>query len=387
MVFRRRSGRKAFEKLDPETRAITFYAEDGGSWPHLEPIVSELTGRLGRTVCYLTSSPEDPVLTRADPNLVPIEIGEGFGRSYLFQTMDAGVVVATVPRLGIPVLPRSRRAAELGMTYVYVFHSMVSTHMIYDADGFDHYDTVLCVGPHMAAEIRGREAAAGLPAKELLEHGYGRLDSIIARALDAPAAPGHDPGTVLIAPSWGPHCLFETCGPEIVAGLLDAGFEVIARPHPMTDKHTPEAITALRDRFGANSAFVLDQDMASQATLQRADLMVSDWSGAALEYAFGLERPVLFVDTPRKVNNPAYEQLGIEPFEATVRERIGEVVGLDDLGSIPTRVGSMISSIDTYREQIVAARAAAIFNVGTSGRVGAEIIAAKADAYLGARAR
>ena len=32
--------------------------------------------------------------------------------------------------------------------------------------------------------------------------------------------------------------------------------------------------------------------------------MVSDWSGVAMEFAFGLERPVLFIDVPRKTNNP-----------------------------------------------------------------------------------
>ena len=383
MAFTRRSGRKAFEKLDRATRAITFYAEDGGSWPHFEPIIAELTGRLGRTVCYLTSSAEDPVLGRDDPHLVAIDIGEGLGRSYLFQTMEAGIVVATVPRLGIKVLPRSRRAAELGMRYVYVFHSMVSTHMIYDADGFDHYDTILCVGPHMAPEIRRREQLAGLPAKELLDHGYGRLDSILGAAGRVPARAPDEPACVLVAPSWGPHCIFESCGPEVVGGLLDAGYEVVARPHPMTQKHTPEAIAALRRQFGADPRFVLDEDMASQATLQRADVMVSDWSGAALEYAFGLERPVIFVDVARKVNNPEYAALGIEPFEATVRSRIGEIVSPDDLGSLPKCVDAMVASAGRYRDEIVAARSEAISNVGDSGRVAAEIIAAKADAYLG----
>ena len=58
-----------------------------------------------------------------------------------------------------------------------------------------------------------------------------------------------------------------------------------------------------------------------------ADLMISDWSGAALEYAFGIERPVLFLDVARKINNPRYVDLGIEPIEARMREQIGAVDG------------------------------------------------------------
>ena len=55
-LFGRKTGRKAFEKLDPDARAITFYAEDDTSWPHFEPIIADLTERLRHTVCYLTSS-------------------------------------------------------------------------------------------------------------------------------------------------------------------------------------------------------------------------------------------------------------------------------------------------------------------------------------------
>jgi YidC/Oxa1 family membrane protein insertase len=382
-LFGRKNGRKGYQKLDAATRAITFYAEDGGSWPHFEPILRELTGPLDREVCYLTSSEQDPILERDDPRIHAFEIGEGFGRAYLFQTMETGVLVATVPQLGISVLPRSKRAADLGTDYVYVFHSMASTHMIYEPDGFDHYDTVCCVGPYMVDEIRRREELEGLPAKELVEHGYGRLDAIIDAAASRPRRePVSDPPIVLVAPSWGPTCIVETCGEPLVRTLLDAGYEVILRPHPETAKRTPHAIPALTDAFGSHPRFTLDTGIAGQESLHRSDLMVSDWSGAALEYAFGLERPVLFVDVPRKVNNPDYETLGIVPFEVTVRDQIGRIVAPDRMGDVPTLVDEMVRGADDYRERIRAARSDNVFNVGTSGKVGAELIASKADAYL-----
>ena len=114
--------------------------------------------------------------------------------------------------------------------------------MIYEPDGFDHYDTVCCVGPYMVDEIRRREEMYGLPAKELVEHGYGRLDAILESAATPPAlCAASGPPVVLIAPSWGPTCIFETCGEQLVRVLLDAGYEVIARPHPMTDEEDARA--------------------------------------------------------------------------------------------------------------------------------------------------
>jgi YidC/Oxa1 family membrane protein insertase len=380
--FGRKAGRKAFERLDPAARAITFYAEDDTSWPHFEPIVRELTGTMGREICYLTSSADDPVLEGRDSRVRAFEIGEGMGRAYLFRTMEVGVLVATVPRLGISILPRSRRAAEIGTRYVHVFHSMVSTHMIYDADGFDHYDTVCCVGPYMIDEIRRREETYGLPPKELVEHGYGRLDAILESAARRAPPPRADPPVVLVAPSWGPTCIFETCGEQLVRVLLDAGYEVIARPHPMTTKRTPGAIHALTRAFADHPRFTLDTDIAGHDSLHRCHLMVSDWSGVALEYAFGLVRPVLFVDLPRKVNNPEYERLGIEPIEASIRDKVGRLVAADRLDQVPALAKGLLQGGSEFSDSIREAREHNIFNVGRSGRVAAEVIAAKADAYL-----
>jgi len=377
----RPSGRKAYEKLPLAERVLTFYAEDGGSWPHFAPIVDALLAR-GERICYLTSSDTDPVLELERPGLSAFAIGEGVGRAFLFQTMETGVVVATVPQLGISVLPRSRHAQALGTQYVYVFHSMASTHMIYEPDGFDHYDTVLCVGPYMHDEIRAREASAGLPAKELLDHGYGRLDTIRTQvaALERTPTDATSP-TVLVAPSWGPTCIFETVGVPLVQALLDAGCGVIARPHPMTAKRTPRAIADLEAAFGAHPDVTIDRDIAATESLRLADLMVSDWSGAALEYAFGFERPVLFIDVDRKVNNPDYEALGITPFEVAVRDQVGGVIAPDALDAIGPAVHRLIAEADSWPERLAAIRDANIANVGRSGAVAAEIIAEKTGAF------
>ena len=68
--------------------------------------------------------------------------------------------------------------------------------------------------------------------------------------------------------------------------------------------------------------------VSKQDSLHSSDIMISDWSGVAIEYAFGLRKPVFFIDTKRKVNNPDYLELEIEPLELTIREKIGKVVDI-----------------------------------------------------------
>jgi hypothetical protein len=202
-----------------------------------------------------------------------------------------------------------------------------------------------------------------------------------AKLTDAQRAPNEQP-LVVVAPSWGPHCLFESCGEAVVEALLATGAAVIARPHPMTRKHTGASIDKLAERFAGDPNFSLEENVASQDSLQRADLMVSDWSGAALEFAFGTERPVLFIDVPRKINNPGYEELGIDPFEATVREQIGKVVAPDNAEQIAGAVAELVGDRDGWVGSIRSAREANIYNVGRSGAVAADVIAEKADRYL-----
>ena len=363
-----------FRALPEGARSIVFYAEDAASWVHFEPIVRHLTGPLGLEICYLTSSPDDPILEREDAGIRAFCVGQRILRTWLFMDLKADVMVMTMPDLETFQVKRSRTHP---VHYVYVFHSMMSSHMIYRQGAFDHYDTVLAVGPHHLREIRATEKAYGLPAKHLVEHGYGRLDTILAARGahgDKKAAEGEAETRVLIAPSWAPEGLLEGWGVELVEILLAGGYHVTVRPHPMTFKKWPQVrrdLEKLRDR----PRYVLETDVASQESLHRSDIMISDWSGAALEYAFGLERPVLFVDVLKKVRNPEYEKIDCDPLEVTIRDRIGEVVAPEDLDRIGDSIDRLCADPAAFRERLREAREGSVYNVARSGAVGAEAIA------------
>ena len=87
--------------------------------------------------------------------------------------------------------------------------------------------------------------------------------------------------------------------------------------------------------------------------------MISDWSGAAFEYAFGLERPVIFIDLPR----------------VAIRSKIGLVVSTDRLENIPKQIEELCSNPDSYKRQIRKIRSESVYNVGSSGAAGATYIA------------
>ena len=137
-------------------------------------MVDALAGTYDGGVGYLTSDPADPLLTDPPAHVHGYFVGRGAVRTHVLNNLRAGVVAMTMPDLGTLYVKRSAHVGH----YAYIHHSPVSMHMIYREDAFDHFDSILCVGPHHPVEVRERESLAGLPAKQLFEHGYGPFDAL-----------------------------------------------------------------------------------------------------------------------------------------------------------------------------------------------------------------
>jgi hypothetical protein len=190
---------RRFRRLTPAQRRIVFYSEDAAGSVHLEPIARYLGEAMGREVAYLSSSERDPVLKRPPKGVIPFWIGEGMVRTSLFIGLDAGVMVMTMPDLETYHIKRSRAHP---VHYAYVFHSIVSTHMIYRPHAFDHYDTILCVGPHHVAEIRATEKRYGLKAEGTCRARLWAAGRVAERA----APPGVQSGFVKAGRITGADC-------------------------------------------------------------------------------------------------------------------------------------------------------------------------------------
>lgn len=354
---------RRFRKLPRDKKNIVFYSEGGAYLKYLGGIMTELAGKGGHGLCYVTSDPADPMLETAPVGIDVFYIGTGGALITFFQTLGADVLVMSMPDLENFHVKRSVNPVR----YVYIHHSLVSSHMIYRTGAFNHFDVIFCAGPHHAEETRQWEQAHELSPKQLVEHGYAPLDELMKLKPDDYTAPVSGDGlNVLIAPSWGPEGLLEIHGEKIVSVLLDAGHTVTVRPHPRTGQLWPQVISSLKKTFSGNPAFSLEVSVPFYDSLLAADVMVSDWSGAALEFAFGLERPVLFVDVPRKVNNPDYKTIAAIPIEVGIREKIGAVLADDDIDAAPDALENLMANRDETAKRICAAREGAVFNIGQS---------------------
>lgn len=372
---------REFQRLPDDQRNIVFYAESGQDWHHLQPLIERLAGEQQRAVCYISSDPTDPGLDCKVARLRTFCIRTDPVRILLFQFLRADVLVLTMMDLGNLDLKRSIHPVH----YVYVFHSLTSTHMVDNANAYDHYDTLLCAGPHQMREIRRREAVAGLPAKQLIEHGYHRLDMLMTVSEQRGPCPPGNPPTLLLAPTWGEQSILNICGEQLVEILLEAGLNVVLRPHYETVKRHASVVEGLLRRFGAHPRLHYIDRMAESGSLFDSDLLITDWSGIAIEFALGLARPVLFVDVPRRARNPDYADLGLAPVEVTIRTQLGRIVSPEQLAQMPGHIQALLANPESFRERIRRLRHDYVFNIGRSAVVGAEAVAAIADARAAAR--
>jgi YidC/Oxa1 family membrane protein insertase len=356
---------------DQEMQNILFYTSQAQYISYYDGLLDQLVGPAQKKVIYLSSDRDDSIFNDNRQNVFPYY--SEILLPFVFPAIDSSIVITTVPDLHQYKLKRSFS----GTNYVYMFHSLVSTHMMYRSGAFDYYDTIFCVGPHHLEEIRRVESLNNLRPKTLHEVGYCRLEKIY-RDHQEYIHNGYNSDRssklVLVAPGWQDANILNTCAEELIKSLLAEGFHVVLRPHPMTIAKSPDLIDKYREAFSDANGFRLDTEITSEKYIHDADVMICDWSGVALEYAFGTERPVLFIDLPRKVYNPEYEKLGMVPLEVRIRNRIGKSISPDHAQNVGKLVSEFLDHEQEYREQIVSVRQDNIYNFGNSSKVGMDII-------------
>lgn len=357
-----------------QERPLVVYSEGATYRPHLGPIAEEYAAR-GYPVAYVTSEIVDAQEPFISSNIFPFFIGKGVRRTWFFQTVDCDVFLTTMPDLHQLHLKRSIHPVH----YVYTQHSLSSLHMVYREGAFDSYDTIFAAGPHHVQEVRALEKIRGTKPKNIVEQGYVHLDDLtraakkqvrLAESANVPAGKK----TVLVAPSWGSQGLIENHGESTVRSLLDSGFHVIFRPHPRTIQLSPRTVSVVTNAFSGNFWFEFDSAPSPMSAYQRSDVLVTSWSGAAFEYAIAFGKPFVHVDVPRKVRNPNYREVPLEPFEVEHRGSFGESVPEEVVPELGSYLSKFLENVEHAPKKSRHGKRPGIFSADEGARVAADYL-------------
>ena len=353
---------------------IVFYSEGSGFYKYFRGAIEYLLMNSDVTIHYITNDPDDQVfeIAKEYPRISPYYIGEKRAIT-LMMKMDADVVVTTLEDLDTFYIKRSYVRKDI--EYVFMFHHMMSCHLTPTKTAYDSYDTLLCIGPHQVAEVRRAEELYKLPAKNLVEAGYDLIDEEIANyeSLEKQEDGKH---TVLIAPSWQEGNVLDSCFEGLMKGLIDKGWRVIVRPHPEYTKRFRARWEALQARYAdvPESELYFEKDFSSNETIWTSDVLITDWSSVACEFSFSTLKPCIFVDTPMKVGNPYWKELGIEPTDITLRNRVGVSFAPENAERIGETIEDMFANWPKWQERIEQVRRGFIFNIGHGGEAAGEYL-------------
>ena len=250
---------------------------------------------------------------------------------------------------------------------------MFSTHSYLRKDALDNYDTIFCVGPHHVNEIMMTEKKYNLKPKKLVKYGFGRLDTLLKKKQEF-THKKNDERLILVTPSYGKDNLLEKCGIKLISELIENGYKILLRPHFRIIRDSPELINSIKKEFSGNSNFTLHDGIIPFEKFQNSICLISDWSGISFEYAFTHEKPIIFIDVPKKEFNPEATKFLDLPIEIETREKIGKVVSPNNIKQISGILEEIINDQGKNQEQINDVRKNIVFNLGKSSDVGIENI-------------
>ncbi len=365
---------KRFESLEQKERKIVFYSENKNSMFIFESLINELINVHNYNICYVTSSKDEPILNTTNKKIKTFCIGEGIARTKFFLNLQTDILIMTMPDLETFHIKRSK---VYPVHYVYLFHAMVSTHLVYQKNAFDHFDSIFCVGKYQIDEIRSAEKIYNLKPKNLVRCGYSHLDDLLKKytiKINEIKEMKNSQTQILLAPSWSKDGLFETIIEDVIDVLLQNEYKVVLRPHPMSLKSSPKKIESIERKFSSNNNFRLEIDFPNFDSFLVSDVMISDWSGVALEFAFVFEKPVLYIDVPKKIRNPDFHDIPEIPIEISIRDKIGKIILPSNIDQIPTEIENLKEKSSEIKEVIRTIRNEKIFNIGNSEKGAAKSV-------------
>ena len=283
------SGGKTDKLINDKVIPYVIFSESKKYWIVFHSICDEFEKRK-IPVVYYACSKDDPVFTQNYVYIKPEFIGEGNKAFAKLNFLKADTLLATTPGLDVYQWKRSKNVKR----YIHVPHS-VDDLSSYRMFGLDHYDVVLANGSNQPECLHKLEAMRNQKPKDIPIVGCPYMDEL-NKKLEAAGQKKivNEKTVVLVAPSWGPNSILTKFGEKFLTAITKTDFEIIVRPHPQSLKSEKELLDSLMEKF-PNVEWNFDND--NFEVLNKADILISDFSGVIFDFTFVFNKPIIYADT------------------------------------------------------------------------------------------
>ena len=338
---------KKFLLTNKTYKNIVFYSE-GEDYDHFYKPYFDSCLKNKIKFCYVSSSKNIPFKNNEYSKF--FYIGSSFVRTLFFFSLECKNLITTMPDLENFFLKKSNACSN----YIYFFHSMFSMNIIYNQKAFSHYDTIICANKIHASEVKDYEFS-NLKVK-FLNLGYPKIDEINKSSNNQ--IKSNLINSILIAPSWGNENENFKTYEKLILELLELGFLVNFRPHPMSLKYYKKVLDKMYLNLNKYKNFSFSHDKNNLNDYLKNDLIISDWSGSAIEFALATKKRCIFLETKQKIRNKNFrDSENFKSLEIIFKTEFAESFNLKNLKIILKKINcheylqQYEKKIDIFREK------------------------------------
>ena len=315
------------KKIKPK---FVFYSEKKSYQKYAQPIIEVLSSQYPNQVYYFSSDKSDKFENK---NVKNFYISNLFLGTF-FNPVKAENMFLTVTDLGNHFIKKTKNIDK----YIFYFHSTVSTTKTFTPKAFDNYDIIMCNGQFHINEIRSRESLNKLKKKSLIPTGFFYFDYLLDKINF-----NINPNEILIAPSWNYSVknFINKNFIELIEILLKKNFNVIFRPHPEHLRRSKIILDEIKKKFLHKKNFTFDIDDDSFYSMEKANCLITDSSGIAIEYMIIFKRPVLYLDEFDKIHNPEFSDYSsLKTIDNKIKDDFGYLFKKNDFYQIDKIIDS-----------------------------------------------
>lgn len=286
------SGGRA-RNVDDKNIPFVIFTDHKFYWNVFHALCDEFE-KNGVNLVYYTCSPDDPVLFMSYKHIKAEYLGDKNRPYAKMNFLHADIVISSTPGLDVYQWKKSRYVK----CYVHIPHTVRSLYC-YRMFGIDHYDVVLANGQSQVDTAKEIERLRpGIARKEYAIVGSAVMDNLkeqkeaVQKKSFLAKRKSENP-VVLVAPSWGKSGILSKYGQDFLDALVETDFKIIVRPHPQSSVSEMHVLKPLMEKY---RQFEWNFDNDNFSALNRADILISDFSGTMFDFALGFDKPVVYAD-------------------------------------------------------------------------------------------
>lgn len=334
------------KETDNKRIPYLIFSDHKRYWNVFKPICDEFEKREVE-LHYWTASEDDPVFKQDYKYVHALFLGKGNRAFAKLNMANAGICLSTTPGLDVYQWKRSKRVGK----YIHIFHD-VSDGLCYRMFALDYYDEVLLTGEFQERYLRLIEDVRRLKRKKTTLVGSTYMDDLYEKkqGLDDNATKAENGKlTVLLAPSWGESAILNKYGSSILESLIATGYHIIVRPHPQSLSSEKKMLDELMSKFRDNDSFEWNFDNDNFEVLNRADVLISDFSSVVYDYCLIFDRPIIYADTD--FDRAPYDVAWVdEPlWRDSVLPKLGIELKQGDFANLKNIIADLVKS-NVYQE-------------------------------------